>query len=449
MFSKLDDLHKNDSAKRLADTLAEWHAKNAGGEAQLKLEQQLTAIADAKVAIAQGDTEQNERTLNSLQQQLPLLQAAAAAERLAADEATRRAASHAAFEKSLANMPHPYAAPTPKKQPDTSGLFGPQPGIQAPREFENVGPTGGDAGQALSTALTSSFGTAKGALTDFYDDWKGKQAQTADSITDSYNDQLKHFQDLLKNQAISQQQFDTVRIQLETQLQGQLKELRKNTGASTMEDAFNDMFNDVENSGRDFARSLTADIGGALNGLNEQIAKFAVTGKGLNLEKLGSSFMENMTSTVLKKGESAALGAFGLGGARDGSSAMNALFVTNADTSLSKSLSGFTGGSVGGALPAVAGGFNPLSLLSFLPGFAEGGDFDAGHSFIAGEKGPELITPRRSGTVHPNGSKIGGDTHYHAHVTFNGVTDHDSFKRNQGQLMNQITAAQARASRNS
>jgi hypothetical protein len=88
-------------------------------------------------------------------------------------------------------------------------------------------------------------------------------------------------------------------------------------------------------------------------------------------------------------------------------------------------------------------------LLGLVPGFATGGDFAAGRSFIAGENGPELITPRAAGTVHPNGTKLGGDTHYHTNVSFHGVADHDSFKRNKAQMLNEITAAQQRASRSS
>ena len=44
---------------------------------------------------------------------------------------------------------------------------------------------------------------------------------------------------------------------------------------------------------------------------------------------------------------------------------------------------------------------------SLLPGRANGGSVMAGQSYMVGERGPELFTPGRSGSIAPNGS-IGG-----------------------------------------
>jgi len=48
-----------------------------------------------------------------------------------------------------------------------------------------------------------------------------------------------------------------------------------------------------------------------------------------------------------------------------------------------------------------------IGLFKNLPGLANGGSASAGRSYLVGERGPEIFTPKRSGTVTPN-NKIGG-----------------------------------------
>jgi len=48
-----------------------------------------------------------------------------------------------------------------------------------------------------------------------------------------------------------------------------------------------------------------------------------------------------------------------------------------------------------------------FGLFANLPGLANGGPASAGRSYLVGERGPEIFTPKRSGTVTPN-NKIGG-----------------------------------------
>ena len=48
-----------------------------------------------------------------------------------------------------------------------------------------------------------------------------------------------------------------------------------------------------------------------------------------------------------------------------------------------------------------------IGLFANLPGLANGGPASAGRSYLVGEKGPEIFTPKRSGTVIPN-NQIGG-----------------------------------------
>ena len=48
-----------------------------------------------------------------------------------------------------------------------------------------------------------------------------------------------------------------------------------------------------------------------------------------------------------------------------------------------------------------------IGLFANLPGLANGGRASAGRSYLVGERGPEIFTPKSSGTVTPN-NKIGG-----------------------------------------
>ena len=59
-------------------------------------------------------------------------------------------------------------------------------------------------------------------------------------------------------------------------------------------------------------------------------------------------------------------------------------------------------------------------LFANLPGLANGGRASAGRSYLVGERGPEIFTPKRSGTVIPNnmiGGGGGGDTINNISVT--------------------------------
>jgi hypothetical protein len=61
---------------------------------------------------------------------------------------------------------------------------------------------------------------------------------------------------------------------------------------------------------------------------------------------------------------------------------------------------------------------------------AKGGPMSPGRTYLVGEQGPELVTPTRSGYVHPNGTggggtSIGGVT-VHAPMHFHGVSAADA-----------------------
>ncbi len=74
---------------------------------------------------------------------------------------------------------------------------------------------------------------------------------------------------------------------------------------------------------------------------------------------------------------------------------------------------------------------NPAGEFSGLAGAnAKGGPMSPGRTYLVGEQGPELVTPTRSGYVHPNGSggggaSIGGVT-VNTSMHFNGVSAADA-----------------------
>ena len=97
--------------------------------------------------------------------------------------------------------------------------------------------------------------------------------------------------------------------------------------------------------------------------------------------------------------------------------------------------SGFNLGGVIGQLGDFFGGF-----------FAEGGSFSSGKPIVVGEQGPEIIMPRRGGTVIPN-DQIGGgrSTVVNVHIS---TPDAQSFKRSQSQIAAQMAQAVSQGNRN-
>ncbi len=79
---------------------------------------------------------------------------------------------------------------------------------------------------------------------------------------------------------------------------------------------------------------------------------------------------------------------------------------------------------------------------------AEGGDVSPGKAYIVGEKQPELFVPGTSGRIVPNfpsGTKT-GDT-IHQHISINGVTDVDSFKKSHAQIARSFSQMASNANR--
>lgn len=90
------------------------------------------------------------------------------------------------------------------------------------------------------------------------------------------------------------------------------------------------------------------------------------------------------------------------------------------------------------------------SLLSglgmFGGGMADGGPLDSGKWYIAGEHGPEPIWGGGAGAFAAGyGKGNAGVNHTEFHMHVNGVTDHDSFKKSEAQIMADMTQMMAAA----
>jgi hypothetical protein len=126
----------------------------------------------------------------------------------------------------------------------------------------------------------SAFGSASIEAEKFLKGWETAQGGTEAGINKDYAQQLQNWKDLLSQQAITQQEFDSISGNLEKDRLAGLKRPRQDNGASTWGDAWQDMFTQLASSGRDFARSITQDIGSAIESLNQQLAKMVATGQG-------------------------------------------------------------------------------------------------------------------------------------------------------------------------
>jgi hypothetical protein len=470
--AKKESAAKDESLRKqeqLTNSLKEsYEVMRLGGTAAYKLSQ---ARLELEGATQNGLWKQ----AATIQSQLPGLEKAAALEAQRAARVKQLAESYASMQKFFDGgaivKPLLKIGPTDTTK-GIEALFGPQP--KNPLEgAPDIGhPQFADLSHALD-GLQKDLSMGTKALEDFYREWNGQARGTAASISLSYDQQLAHFDGLLHLGQISQAQFNDVSLKLEAQRQEGLKKLRMDTGASTFRDAWQDMFQQIEASGKDFARSIVSDIGFSIDHLNQQLAQFVATGKGLSLKEIGKTFEANIFGSILRKGESSLAGSIGkmfglggLGGKRDGSSANNALYVQVAGAtgagaigslplgnfgaianSLGKSSSGSgffgglsgifskIGGSIGGIFGKLFGGFR-----------ADGGSVDAGRAYVVGEKRPELFIPRMAGTIVKNVSSsdtksvnIVNQLHVH------GVTDADSFRKSQHQILTALSRGQGLA----
>ena len=72
-------------------------------------------------------------------------------------------------------------------------------------------------------------------------------------------------------------------------------------------------------------------------------------------------------------------------------------------------------------------------IFSNLPGLANGGRASAGRSYLVGERGPEIFTPKSSGTVIPNNMIGGGGGGDITNITVNVDASESSVEGDTGQ----------------
>ncbi|HMI49884.1 MAG TPA: hypothetical protein VK525_00130, partial [Candidatus Saccharimonadales bacterium] len=177
----------------------------------------------------------------------------------------------------------------------------------------------------------------------------------------------------------------------------------------------------------------------------------------------------------------------GLSGKRDGSTGSNSLFVTPVDGS-GNVLGSLLGKGIGASSPAASDGsqtqaaaisglFSSLtskissvfsSIVSTLGsiigsigrgvgglfsgifslfggGLAGGGDVSPGKFYMVGEKHPEFFSPKVAGVIAPRLQVESGGKSVTIHMNIHGVTNADSFRQSQTQIMAGIHQATAAA----
>lgn len=315
--------------------------------------------------------------------------------------------------------------------------------------------------------------TALAKLDDLYKSWGENAKKTADDVNETYDDELKTLNADLALGYISRQKFSDDSIALEKARYKALEDVWAKSDTFTGQ--FKSLFSGIADEGKNVVKSFFDDMKSSLDELNGQLAKFIVTGKGLNLQKIGQGLAENLASTGIKKVESMGADAlssfFKFGGKKDGSNAGSALYVTPVDASgnILGMLGGAGGmfggatappsstatsalGGLGGMFGGIGGGF--MSILGKIGGLfggflSAGGDVTPGKTYIVGEDHPEFFSPKTAGRVAPSLKFTGGAPAPIINFSVNGVSDFDSFRRSSPQiasgLAQQLAIAAARS----
>ena len=114
------------------------------------------------------------------------------------------------------------------------------------------------------------------------------------------------------------------------------------------------------------------------------------------------------------------------------------IFVINQAINAISSFFGPKTGGFGGGIK-----FNPasFSMGSLLPGRAMGGSVSAGSSYMVGERGPELFTPKHGGNIVPNNALGGGSTSVVVNVDASGNSNVQGDQAQSRQLGIAVSAA--------
>ena len=107
--------------------------------------------------------------------------------------------------------------------------------------------------------------------------------------------------------------------------------------------------------------------------------------------------------------------------------------ITDAVNAVKALASALANSVVGKAVTTIASGIGSV----FGGGRASGGDVTGGTSYLVGERGAEIFTPKGSGSISPNAS-LGGNVIYNINVT--GAIDQESVARQIVTILNNSTA---------
>lgn len=226
----------------------------------------------------------------------------------------------------------------------------------------------------------------------------------------------------------------------------QIAEDQKRIESTTLMGGANDALREFVLQSTNAGAAMKQWFGSSLSTTNDAIVR-SMTGEKPNWGQAGHEIFANASSTLLRGAEGKLLGAFGIGGKKDGSSEANAMWVQIAKGAggsglpkipgMTDSMGTLPGGSFlsqlmgggedsgGASSGGGTGGFVSGAvglLMHLLPGFADGvSDFGGGMALV-GEKGPELVNLPHGSSVIPNHALAGrGDMHYH--VDARGSTD--------------------------
>jgi hypothetical protein len=336
-----------------------------------------------------------------------------------------------------------------------------------PAPDESGVPTGtADLGILFAKPVDKMAEAAKATIADLYTEWGVDARKTADDVNDTYDEEVKKIQGFWALGLISQKTADDASIELE---KARYKALEAVWAKSdNFGDQFKAFFAGIADNGRDVAKSFFDDMKSSLDELNAQLAKFIVTGKGLNFKKLATGLETNLASTGIKGVESIGAGFLGglfkTGGKKDGSSPGSALYVSVVPGVLGGGAGALAGANGVGPLPFTpqgmgnanaafggmggfgamfggggGGGGGIMSLFAKLGGMfggflSAGGDVTPGKTYVVGEDHPEFFSPKSAGKVAPSLKFSGHAPAPVIHFSVNGVSDFDSFKRSQQQI---------------
>jgi hypothetical protein len=202
---------------------------------------------------------------------------------------------------------------------------------------------------------------------------------------------------------------------------------------------FTGFFNELRIQGEDLGPKVFGSLLRAIDDVSKQLARLVVTGKAdfkQLLEGLETNVMEAGFQRGIGKISEKLAGALGIklpgAGKQLGDSPSNPLYTSdvNKDGGVGGGIdfSGDSSDTSGG----LTGFFKKIGGL-FGGGRAVGGPVVPGRAYMVGEHGPEMFMPHASGAIAPVAATPGHTTILNFNVQ--GVSDYDSFRRSQSQIM--------------